>query len=75
MTKTEAINEFNSLYIEVFDENNNVKACGRDLCKKLINIANLIDDTRSHGDLKDGFMDVNSIIDLHKSIKNNSVII
>lgn len=68
MTKTEVINMFNTLYPQVFDENNNVKVCGRELCKRLINMANLLEEGRSHGDLRDGFMDVQSIIELHNKI-------
>lgn len=63
------IKQFLDKYSEVFDDNNNIKICGRDVTKELIKIANDIEPDISHGDLDDGFMDVQAILNLCEKIK------
>ena len=57
---------FMELYNEIFDEKGNVNACGRQKCKELIEISDLIEPNVFHGDLENGYMSVDNI----KSLKN-----
>lgn len=52
------------LFSKVFDENNNVKACGRENCKQLIELADLIEKGKKHGNILTGCMNVDSVIEL-----------
>lgn len=42
--------EFFKLYHQVFDENGEIKACGRDTCFALIVVADEVEPGISHGD-------------------------
>ena len=61
---------FLEAYNLVFDENNNVKLCGRDKCKNLI-IKSLVLSGREDnyfGSVKTGIMDVKNIISLKEEM-------
>ena len=62
---------FFELYDMVFDEKGNIKACGREICKKLIEVSRNIDDKVDFGNLDTGFMNVENIKNLYKNLKNN----
>ena len=53
---------------KVFDKDGNVKACGRDNCKKLISIANEISKEANYGDIQTGMMNVISMKSLRDSL-------
>ena len=57
---------FLQLYKEVFDVDGNIKACGRDTCKKLIEAANIIDNRVNYGSVNSGFMNVDELHALYK---------
>jgi hypothetical protein len=57
------------LYNEVFDENGNVKLCGREKCKELIMACNLKWPDIDFGDLTSGFMNIEKI----KFFVNNKI--
>ena len=59
---------FKILYQEVFDEEGNVKACGRSVCQELILLANQIEKDISHGNANTGMMDIDAIKKLHSNI-------
>lgn len=52
------------VYDEVFDENGNVKACGREKCLELIEICSEIDPFNYYGDSKQGFLNEANIFKL-----------
>ena len=52
----EYVKEFLEVYDEVFDENGNVKLCGREKCFQLIKLADKVEKGVSHGNLKTGHM-------------------
>lgn len=53
--------QFIQTFNEVFDENGNVKPCGREKCKELIAIASRIDNKTNFGDIHTGFMKVKNL--------------
>lgn len=61
--------KFFEQYNKVFDENGNVKACGREECKKLMLICGQIKPNVDYGVLEDGFMNTNSIKSLANEFK------
>jgi len=60
---------FDELFHEVFDENGNTTACGRDKCRALIRLAKQI--TPSYGDEDSGVMRVDAIKHLHEELFSN----
>lgn len=60
--------EFLSIYSEVFDENNNIKFCGRVKTTKLINIAAKINKDIDFGNVHTGIMNVDNIKNLYNEI-------
>ena len=61
-------NTFLNLFCEVFDENNNVRNCGRTKSKELIELANSLEPEVSHGNLETGFMKTKEIISLKEKL-------
>ena len=61
---------FEAAYNEVFDENGEMKACGRDVCMKLIVAANNVGD-EEYGDLDFGRLDVDAVKRLHNKLFTN----
>ena len=59
---------FKMLYNQAFDENGNVKACGREVCRELILLANQIEKNVKHGDEHTCMMDIDSIKKLYLNI-------
>ena len=59
---------FLGLYDLVFDENGNIKACGREICKELIVLANQIEKNVKHGDETTGMMEVDTIKSLRATL-------
>lgn len=60
------MDEFKTLYSEVFDENGNVRNCGREKCKKLINACQTMYEekygkTKDFGNNENGFMKIKAI--------------
>lgn len=68
------IDKFNTAYNEVFDEQNEIKVCGRERCMKLINIADHIEKGIDHGNIETGFMNVKNIQDLHKRLNDSNFV-
>lgn len=58
--------EFYIAYNDVFTEENEIKACGREKCMKLIGICNEIDPITNFGNIDTGMMEVKAI----QSLKN-----
>ena len=58
---SQTIEEIKELYKEVFDENNNIKLCGRDTCKKLMIALNKIYEDVNFGDLDAGFLNIETV--------------
>ena len=59
---------FLGLYDLAFDENGNIKACGREICKELIVLANQIEKNVKHGDETTGMMEVDTIKSLRATL-------
>ena len=59
---------FLGLYDLAFDENGNIKACGREVCKELIVLANQIEKNVKHGDETTGMMEVDTIKSLRATL-------
>lgn len=57
--------EFLKTYDEVFDENGCIRNCGREKCKKLINIANMLDPSAKYGDSNSGMINEYFMKQLH----------
>lgn len=68
------IEKFKELYDECFDENDQVRKCGRDACKTLMAFCyeNFNIPGVNYGDLDSGYMNVNQIVALHKDICRES---
>lgn len=62
------LNNFKTLYNEVFNKNNEVKACGREKCKNLIKLASTIKPNIDFGDENTGFMNIDNMIKLRKEL-------
>ncbi len=61
---------FESAYRNVFNEDGTMKACGRDLCMKLITAANNIGD-EEYGDLDFGRVDIDAVKRLYNKLFTN----
>lgn len=59
---------FKEEYKKVFTDDNKVKACGRDECKKLIELAKEIDSKTYYGDIYNGLMNIDNMIKLHERL-------
>ena len=59
---------FLGLYDLVFDKDGNIKACGREVCKELIVLANQIEKNVKHGDETTGMMEVDIIKSLRATL-------
>lgn len=64
MKKPINVEKFNSLYNKVFDENDQVKPCGRDACIRLL----ICIGDPSYGNEDTGTMEVDKIVALHKGL-------
>lgn len=53
--------EIKKMYSEVFDENGQVKLCGREKCKDLISAMSQLFPNVDFGSLKTGFMNVENM--------------
>lgn len=62
------LDNFKTLYNEVFDKNNEVKACGREKCKNLIKLASTIKPNIDFGNENTGFMNIDNMIQLRKEL-------
>ena len=62
---------FFKLYDQVFDENGEVKACGRKVCQEIILLSDQIEHGVKHGDPYTCFMDVESIKALKSKLDAN----
>lgn len=60
--------KFEQEYKKVFTEENTVRACGRNECKKLIELAMELDNTIDYGNLDTGCMNVDNMIKLHERV-------
>lgn len=59
--------ELEHMYNRVFDENGEIKACGREVCKTLINVIN--QETSAYvGNPETGMMDIDNIKAEYKKI-------
>lgn len=64
------ITSFKELYHEVIDENNNIKACGREKCLELIRLAHLITGgLNTYGDSNTGRINLDKMIELYNILK------
>ena len=60
------IKKFNELYAVCFDENDQIKCCGREACKNLISF---LGDTRGrYGDAETGILNIPNVVKLHKNL-------
>lgn len=59
---------FKEKYKKVFTDDNKVKACGRDECKKLIELAKEVDSKTYYGDIYTGLMNIDNMIKLHERL-------
>ena len=57
------------VYHEVFDDNKNVKLCGRKKCIQLIRMCQEIDTGTNYGNLETGIMNVKAINSLIDKLK------
>ena len=62
------IPEFFKLYHQVFDEEGNIKACGRDTCFALIVVADEVEPEISHGDTHRNFVYSKKMHSLYKKL-------
>ena len=60
--------QFEQEFKKVFTDKNVVKACGREECIKLIELARKIDNEMYYGSTETGLMNTNNIIKLHERI-------
>lgn len=64
--------EIEYIYNRVFDENGEIKACGREVCKTLINVIN--QETSVYvGNPETGMMDIDNIKAEYKKIMEKTV--
>lgn len=59
---------FKEEYKKVFTDDNKVKACGRDECKKLIELAKEVDSKTYYGNIYTGLMNIDNMIKLHERL-------
>lgn len=60
--------KFEQVYAKVFTEENTVRTCGRDECKKLIKLAVEMDNSNDFGNINTGCMNINNVVKLHERI-------
>jgi hypothetical protein len=60
--------EFVAEYKKVFNESEAVRVCGREECKRLIQLADEIDNSVEHGRAEVGMMNTDSIKSLYERI-------
>lgn len=65
---------FLEYYREVFTDDNKVRACGRDKCRKLIEAAKEINNNEKYGNTSTGLMNIDNIIKLHERIMGNKIV-
>lgn len=64
------ITSFKELYHEVIDEDNQMKACGREKCKELIRLAHLITGgIITYGDSNTGRINLDKMVELHSILE------
>ena len=61
---------FLNTYKLVFDKDNNFKDCGREVCKKLITLANEVEPNVSHGNTYSGMVNANLMRSLKEKIES-----
>lgn len=59
---------FIEIYQKVFDEAGNTRACGRTVCKQLIQLAQQLDPNNNYGDLATGFIEIQNMHKLYTDI-------
>ena len=59
---------FKEEYKKVFTDDNKVKACGRDECRKLIEVAKEVDSKTYYGDIYTGLMNIDNMIKLDERL-------
>ncbi len=59
---------FKEEYKKVFTDDNKVKTCGRDECRKLIEVAKEVDSKKYYGDIYTGLMNIDNMIKLHERL-------
>ena len=59
---------FIEIYQKVFDETGNIRACGRTICKQLIQLAQQLDPNTNYGDLDTGFIEIQNMHSLYTTI-------
>lgn len=59
---------FKEEYKKVFTDDNKVRVCGRDECKKLIEVAKEVDNETYYGDIYTGLMNIGNMIKLHERL-------
>ena len=64
--------KFLELMKEVFDENNTIKACGREKCQELINLADHLEPNVFHGDVTSGFVNADTVTALRDMLEYKS---
>ena len=62
--------ELLNYYDRVFDQNGNIKPCGRFTCQRLIELSDKLEPGISHGDAKTGMMKVKKIKGLRIRVFN-----
>jgi len=60
--------DFLNQYLNVFDSTDNIKLCGREETKKLINYAYKIDKGLDYGNVSTGMMNVKNLIKLRDEL-------
>lgn len=66
----ENISKFIKLYNEVIDNNGNIKVCGRDKCKELIEISDKLDKNTYYGNIDTGMLNIEALKALHNKVVN-----
>jgi len=62
---------FETAYRIVFDENDNIKPCGREATRRLILAARELDPTKEYGNVNTGIMNTYMIQQLYRNVANN----
>lgn len=60
---------FLEIYAKVFDENGNIKNCGRTVCIQLISLAKQVGTDEDYGNADTGFINVEPMKALYEKIK------
>lgn len=64
--------KFLTQFNEVFDDNYEIKSCGRNDCIRLIELARQIEPSVNFGSIKTGFMNTTNLIRLRNKLKESS---